>query len=325
MVYDDEVNIDSRVPRPFKIIDGRKWVLADEEPWDDGEPEDLDRFQPPPREVPFSVQLALLFGSGVGTVFGTIFAGFALFITLVVVCIVGLEDAIPRRWEPAVPGKVVKVEKMNLEINNVRYSRYHLEGTAPDGTVLRGSVRQPAGNHAEGDEVRMQHSGGHVRIEGTRPVYFIWIFIGMALLFTVIGLGVSSFSMLSGLKRIRLLRDGTLSTAHIIGSEPTNVRINHRQVMKLTFQYTVDGQPYTATFRTLEADRLDDSSAKIAFYDLLDPNKALLWESLPGIRVDELTGRFQAGFARSLLPMLLGLIVLAELAALLYFVAQAFV
>lgn len=92
--------------RPFKIIDGRKWVLADGEslPAEELEhaedPEIMARIGPPPREVPFMLGVDLRLRSGSASLLGWFFMAFAL-IFLIIAAYTGFDDTIPRRWKPA--------------------------------------------------------------------------------------------------------------------------------------------------------------------------------------------------------------------------------
>ena len=305
--------------RPFRIIDGRKWVLADDEPWNPQEAEEpeLLRLMPPPRDLPLGVRIRLLFASGLGTGFGLFFGAFALAIVVGAVYVVGMETALPRRWEPAGKVTIDRIEDRKLEVNDVKYYRFYLKRTDADGKEMIVTLTGPLKGRKVGDEVALKCSGRHWRFLGDKTNHAVWMFIAFGSVFLIIGMCISGFSFVGGSRAIRLLRDGEVGQAMFLGMEKTGTRVNDRYVMKMNYRHMVDDEPYTFHVKTLAPERLDDGSAKIVFYDPLNPAKAILWEALPqGITLDELTGRFQGNMLASLPSMFLLGIIIAEIATL---------
>ncbi len=318
-------------PRPFKIIDGRKWVLAEDEPWDESElwdeaePELLGRIAPPPRELSLSVRLRLLFGSGSAPVFGLFFGTFGFIFALAALYLIGFEDSIPRRWVDAGTARIVRVEDLNFSMNDTPYMRYHFTITQPDGSETTAMVRQPENLYEPGDEIDVERSGSRYRIKGMGLFWGPWIFFGVGSLFGVIGLVIAGVSMSSGLKAIRLLRDGEAGTARFIDMQTGSVIVNGRPVMKLTFQHVVDGETHTVPIQSLETDPLIDGKNKIVFYDPVRPDSGVIFEALPkGITISEPDGRFRASLFRSLWPLLLSGIAVTEIVMIVYGIARAF-
>ncbi len=317
-------------PRPFKIIDGRTWVLAEDEPWDESElwdetePELLGRIATPPRELSLPVRLRLLFGSGAASIFGLFFGTFGLVFALIAIYVIGFESAIPRRWSDAGKGKIFQVDDLNYSVNETPYARYHFTVTQPDGTETTATVRRPKGRHKPGDEIGVERSGERYRIKGMKLFWGPWAFFGIGSLFGVIGLGTTGWSVCSGLKAIRLLRDGEAGTARFIDMQPTLVAVNDRSVMKLAFQHIIDGETHTVHIQSLETAHLTDGQNKIVFYDPVRPDSGVIFEALPkGITISEPDGRFRASFFRSLLPLLLSCAAAAEIVLIVYGLVKA--
>ena len=122
------------------------------------------------------------------------------------------------------------------------------------------------------------------RIEGMRnaPLPFGLLAVLLALL--LIGLYCSRIGFQRGLKTLYLLREGVLGAARLESKEATNVSINDRVVMKLTFAYVDEsGLEHEVATRTY---RPEDLEAVV--YDPGDPERAITLDNLPGsVRIGE--------------------------------------
>jgi hypothetical protein len=149
-------------------------------------------------------------------------------------------------------------------------------------------------------------------------------FIGIGSFFGLIGLCFPIASWLSGGKAIFLLQYGEAVKARLLGTKPTNVSVNEHRVMKVDFEYQVEGTMYTASAKGIDISRLTEDGSKIVFYDPMLPERSIVWEGLPSaIRFDTLSGQFGASVLSYILPLLAAVIVFGELAAIVFFALMA--
>jgi len=282
-----------------------------------------------PREVPLSVRLYLrLCSNSVGSFVGWFFAGFGLVFALVAVALIGLDDVNPRNWVEAGTGTITDIEASNTTINEDRVYAYHFETTTDEGEQISGISYEYSGKHEIGDEVSLEKAGVRYRIQGLTmtPSGALGAlgFFGAGSLFGIIGLCFPMYSWFVGGKAIHLLHDGTATSARFVGMEATGVRVNKQPVMKVHFEYQVDGERYTASAHALDTSRLTDSKYKTVLYDPMQPEKSVVLDGLPsGIHLDDLTGRFWVNPLRLALPLLAATIVSGQIVAIVVLVIRA--
>ena len=282
-----------------------------------------------PREVPLSVRLYLrLFSNSVGSLFGWFFAGFGLVFALVAVALIGLDDVIPRNWVEAGKGTIADVEASNTTINDDRVYAYHFETTTDEGEKISGVSYEYSGKHEIGDEVFLEKAGTRYRIQGLTMTpsgsQGALIFFVAGSLFGVIGLCFPIYSWFVGGKAIHLLRDGITTSARFVGMKETGVRVNRQPVMKVNFEYQVDGERYTASAHALDTSRLTDCKYKTVLYEPMQPERSVVLDGLPdGVHVEDLTGRFWVNPMRLVLPLLVATIVCGQIVAIVVFVLRA--
>ena len=282
-----------------------------------------------PRDLSLAVRLYLrLCSSPMPFFFGYVFAGFGLVFALLAVALMGLDDVIPRNWTDAGKGKITNIEESNATVNDRRIYAYHWEMTDNGMEKVSGISYGYSGKHKIDDEALIQKAGTRYRIQGLTLTSGGWIpiaaFFGMGSLFGVIGLCFPVYSWFAGGKTIHLLRDGTAAGARFRGMNPTNMQVNGRSVMKVDFEYQVDGETYTASAEALDTSRLTDTPCKAVLYDTMEPSRSLVLDGLPGgLHLDELTGRFWVNPLRCVLPLLAATIVCAEIIAIVVFAVRA--
>lgn len=89
-----------------------------------------------------------------------------------------------------------------------------------------------------------------------------------------------------------LLSRGLPAWARKVSTLPTNLEINNRRVMQVTFEFTaVDGRVYTAVVRTHEIERLKDDEELVLYYPRA-PSFNVMMDSLPGQPVIDDSGHF---------------------------------
>lgn len=258
----------------------------------------------PPRAVPLALQVRVAFDDALAL------AGWIVFGIGVVVATVILHFAEPLR-DPFAgeigtsEGKVVTVDRTNTRVNNRSVLAVHFAYRA-EGRDLRGVGYTTDVPPEPGESVAVDYVPGDpatARIDGMRtavlprPVWFV-------ALVPAIGAALLLFGVVRGLRRVRLLRDGVAVAGRLIATRATNVRINNRPVMELTFRFVDDaGHERTGTLRTHRVERVSDDEQELLLHDPAS-GRIVPWDALPRVEVDR-DGHLLAPGLRGLLPVLL--------------------
>jgi hypothetical protein len=314
----------NNTPKPFVIVDGRKYVLADEGDEDYfaslPEPEIFQKLTPP-RKVSMVVQLLLLGGMSLDVVLGWILACFGMiFCILFVPQAMNATAELLRHYQPFGQGEITNIEKTNTTINEIPVYLFTFQ--KQDG--ITGKCRVSGKQYKIGDKVDLEKCDNHVRIVSRgMNLNFIEAFTFFVLLLPIIGLSIICYKIFRSLKILRLLQNGEVGKGYFIEMEPTGMVINGKPVMKLHYQFTAnDGEIHDAFVKTCNTKKLTDASLKPFFYDVMQPNKSVLFDSLPnGIHFDEFDRTFRANPLISFLPILFFGLFLAELVVLIYAIA----
>lgn len=322
--------------RPFVMVGGKKYVLAEDEQAEPTgpEPEIFQRLTEPPRSVSLAVRLLLLLNNGSAPMFGWIFACFGMIFNIVFLPMAfgGLVDWIHWGYEPAGKGEIVEVVDAKTKVNEREIFRYVFKQT--DGN--KGQCYTGKGRFKIGDSVDLEQSGSKVRISGTQlsPMGRLSIFPIFVVIFPPVGISIVLYGTFQGRKAIRLLQDGEVGRGRFIDMKATGISVGgaqpgikahhslqpKRYVMKLHYKFTADdGETYDAYATALDTSRLTDDSVEALFYDPMDPTQSVLLDSLPGkVRFDEMERTFKANPFRVVLPVLFCGLFIVELAALIY-------
>jgi len=283
------------------------------------------RLAAPPRRVPWSVAVRILFGgfgvfawlwlalgSGIGTVF---LRGADLFSWL------------QFQGELAsVPGVIVECRATGASEGGSKHRRgtpihanaYRFEdgGEPFDGiSYATGTCLEP------GAPVTIEHPPGRPelsRIAGMRRSVF-GPAVAFVLVFPLVGLLMVLASLRRGRRDLRLLAHGKLAMGTLLGMKATNVTINERRVMKARFAIvTEQGVRQEVEVKTTNPEVLEDEPQERILYDPADPRRAVAWDLLPGATSLEAAGQIRAGnpFRALLLLVPPALAVVAHVAAL---------
>jgi hypothetical protein len=87
--------------------------------------------------------------------------------------------------------------------------------------------------------------------------------------------------LIKGKKNIYLIRNGILTDARVTGKERTNTKINNRYVYRISYEFHVNGNPYTGTTRTHRIERVLDEAKEKIVYDANDPSRSQMIDVLP--------------------------------------------
>ena len=239
---------------------------------------------PPPREVPLSVSLRVLFG-GFNNQFGWIFFGFGLIFVWVFALHADISSWIVFRLNiRTTMGVIQEIQATNasendVQIFEVRYQYFDNLGKQQSG------LSYTTGNPRLGGQVNVEYLSSIPsisRVVGMRREVFgpAAIFV---IIFPLIGLGFLYSGISYGLKANRLLSHGRIAFGELISTESTGTRINNRPVLKLTFSFPASaGLDWEVTAKTHEPEDLQDEAREPVLYDPDDPSIAVLLDNLPG-------------------------------------------
>lgn len=245
----------------------------------------------PPRPLPLLLRTQLLFG-GLWNQLHWVYLGFAM----ILVWLVGREVDFSeiRFWFGEVRttrGEVIASEYTGAKENEHPVYRIRFRYRTPDGTERESTCYSTKSPSYSVTVEFLQSDPRVARIKGTRvskwPLWLVWIFIfpGHAL----VGL---FFGMREGVRSMFLLSRGLPAWARKVSTLPTNLEINNRRVMQVTFEFTaVDGRVYTAVVRTHEIERLKDDEELVLYYPRA-PSFNVMMDSLPGQPVIDDSGHF---------------------------------
>jgi hypothetical protein len=239
---------------------------------------------PTPREVPFSVRLQVLFG-GFANQFGWLFFGFGMIFVWAFAFQADVTSWILFRLPTNVTAGVVErvaasnASENDVQIYEVGYTFFDQLGRQQTGT-----------SYTTGSP----NTGGRVSVEYVRAIPSISRISGMRrkpfggwavfpVIFPLIGMALMVSGMREGLKANRLLKMGRIAFGTLTSTEYTNVSVNNRPVLKLTFTFNDNaGEEWEAIAKTHEPEDLRDEEQEPLLYDPDDPEKAVLLDNLPG-------------------------------------------
>jgi hypothetical protein len=280
----------------------------------------FERLAPPPRAVPPALRLQALFGGALSV------TGFMVLALLSPVAwlFAGNADVLSpfvfRAGAERAEGRVQSIRKTSASEGERPVYEVGFSFRGPDGTQRLGASFVTGRHPAVGEAVGVEYLALRpdvARIEGGRLTIFGPAAV-VSLIFPAIGAVLALLGVRSGRRRLRLLGEGQLASAGYLRQAPTNVTINGRPLLELTFEYkAADGSQHTVAQRTTEPGALTDERREQLLYLPAAPERATLVDALPkAVAVDErgeLTAPGTAALA--VLPVLLALFVNAALFA----------
>jgi len=251
---------------------------------------------PPPREVPLSVGIRVLFG-GFNNQFGWIFFGFGMIFVWIFAAHADVASVVLFRLQTRTTiGIVESVQSINasendVQIYEVKYSYFD------DLRRQHAGASYTTGDLGIGARVTVEYvsaSPSISRVEGMRrEIFGPWAVF--PIIFPLVGLGFLYSGIRYGIKANRLLSQGRIAFGKLISTEGTGTSINNRPVLKLTFTFTAnDGLDWEVTAKTHEPEDLRDEVEEPLLYDPDDPSYAVLLDDLPGSTEFDSSGRLVA-------------------------------
>lgn len=296
------------------VIDGRRYVLADEE--DEvpdvatlPDPEVMRAITPPPRRVSPLLFANMFCTDFVTLMFGWFFACFGMIFVCVFVGQMRLADVFGS-WEPAGTATLISSVDGKMEVNGTKIHRHTFRITPEGGEEIEcvcHSGRQLMKEEDAPREMEAEYCAtwNTYRLKGTSLggmggglMSLIPLFV---VIFPIIGLSIVGYHFWKCVRNWLLLKYGEVTKGVVTDVSPTGTRVNNADVMRVTFEYvTADGERLQGSTSHLDVSRLTDDECEVLFYDARHPEHVFLLDSLPeGSGPEEVTGAFRLpGVAR---------------------------
>ncbi|MFN7971097.1 MAG: hypothetical protein U0166_01905 [Acidobacteriota bacterium] len=269
----------------------------------------------PPRDLPVSTRLVLLFGTGVTQIGFGVVAFTSLFFWIffpvndLVFVVAGLAGT--SRVSARIEGDAREVGSENgVDVYRMSYRYTDALDRQHEGRAYATGASLP-----DGDEVTVDYSRVLPYLSKAQGLRSSPFGPGGAivLVFPFIGLGLVAFGASRGRKASRLLAQGELALAKLVDRRPTNLRINGRTVYELTFGFPdARGTRQQGSVSTHLCERLEDDAEEVLLYDPEDPSRIFLADDLPsGARLDDRGNPVPVSLARAAFAAILPALVIA--------------
>lgn len=276
----------------------------------------------PPRQVPNTTALAVLFG-GFLTQFGFGWLAFSVPFVVAFVPLGSLLGGFNTDKYVATTGRVVEVRGTSSYENDVQIMAYRFEFQTPDGQ------RHEAESYYTGHDTLQQDQRATVLYDPSKPekallkgqrrdLFPAWVG-AMVLIFPGVGMLLLYFGFRNRPRALRILRWGRYATGKLIGTEPTNVRINNRTVVKNIYEVALpNGTTFQAEARSHLPGKLQDEAQEPLLY-----LERLTGTGYDAQLLDELPGRPRFDTNGNLTPAPLGLAISVSILPLLLLLSLA--
>ncbi|WP_144394434.1 DUF3592 domain-containing protein [Pleionea sediminis] len=266
-----------------------------------------------PRTLPLSVKIKLLFGGGLSQS-GWFLFGFGMIFFWVFGANADFSEFKFSGPLTRVSGTVIESVELNYEVNERSVYQVYFRFITPEGDELEDFSFSTGRYFKVNTPVRVEYPEGNPRlsrIEGLRRSPFsIWLsLIGLLPLTGVI---MVILGIRKGIKASHLLANGILTTGKLTSKEPTNTTINDQRVYKLTFVFKDhNSRTHTVTEKTHQTRQLEDDDEERLVYLRDNPQKAIMFDSLPGSsKFDGANNILPNGFSKTLGSIILPILVL---------------
>lgn len=193
-------------------------------------------------------------------------------------------------------GTITDSHETNVSINDEAVIVNSYRFIATDGRPVEDFSYATGRWFRGGAKVTIEYPAGkpHLsRIKGMRRKPFgpLGLLFGIA---PAAALGFAYIRVRKILKTKHLLQHGKLSTGVLVDKQTTGSEINDQAVYKLTFAFTDDdGHEHQVVHKTHKTEALEDDNEERLLYDPLQPDVALMVDTLPGLPDLDENGRIR--------------------------------
>lgn len=253
----------------------------------------IDRLAAPPRWVPLPTACTAL--TGIFGIFGAVFFSFGM----IFVWVFGANTHPIDEWRLAhssasAPAVVETASPTNGNVNHVTVYEYRFRFNPGDGLPMVGTCYTTGQNWQEGERVVVHYLPGNPEVaclEGARLSQFqAWVLL-LVMIFPLVGLALFVPGVVSGWRKVKLLRYGEVTGAMNISTSPTNTSINNVPVLAYSYEFRDRlGGEYKGLSRALPTDKIGDEVLEPVLYLPANPRQSMLVDALPlkfPLEVDE--------------------------------------
>ena len=275
----------------------------------------LATLAPPPRPVPLALALRLRLGGALGGV-GALFLTLGSVMVAVFAQFVSLHDFDDA---PVTKGQVLRAERTSAHVNGrpvVAYTfGYRINARSREAVSYADTHPREVGEVVEVEYLVAKPEVA--RIRGQRISEFeSWVLLFL-LPIPLLGAALLAFQIHRGGAVVELLRDGRVAYGRLLHATPTGTTINKRRVHAFTFAFDDEaGVTHQTIAHTHLVEHLRDEVMEPLLYHPVDPGRAFLLDSLPGVCRLDAAGRWAAPAGISLALSLAGLSLAALMALL---------
>lgn len=240
----------------------------------------------PPRHVPVEAYLGAFFGGTINQL-GWIFFGFGMIFFWVFAWNSELVGSVGFLGDKdTVSGVIQRVEPTNATENDSPVYMIAYRFVTRDGSPMQGKAYVTGGGWRGGETVMVEYlrrDPSISRIPGTRRSMF-GAAGAFAAVFPLIGFVIILSQFPKSLRASLLLSRGHLAYGKLVSQAPTNVTVNGRPVMAMTFEFRApDGMSHRIVSKTTQSEALEDETQEMLLYDAANPRAAVLVDELPGL------------------------------------------
>lgn len=239
------------------------------------------------RNVPIGLQFGIFF-SGTLMFVGVMFFIIGTFVFIPFATQISFKGLQLHQNSPTTEGTVTNISPTNSTSNHRTIYRYDYEFTDNKGTKHTGASYMPQDDE-DLKQVTIQYSENNPnisRIQGLSTGAFPAAIIIVILIFPVTGFLMMFFRAKKNIVYIQLVKIGKVSLGKYSRMEATNVSVNNQPVMRVYVKFKAeDGSEHEATGESYRVSLLTDEDWEPLIYNPLNPDEAVMIDSLPkGVR-----------------------------------------
>ena len=182
-------------------------------------------------------------------------------------------------------GRVIEAQHTTTSVNDVTVYRYDFAFRAQDGQEYTGHSYSTGQRFYADDRVIVEYAAGHpeaARIEETRLSAAPYWAMALMPAFPAFGAFLVLTAAIRGIRQVSLLQYGTLTRGRVLYTQPTKATIDGAAVLKHDYEFlAAGGQTYHGSARVLDSGSIGDEPEEPILYDIANPGRSMLVDSLP--------------------------------------------